>query len=128
MTGAALLGATILEKHFTLDKTKPGNDHYHAMDPADLKLLTDNLKILRQARQGGGERRVLNGEEPARRFARRSVVSGASIEAGSTIAANQLTTKRPGTGIPADQFDLVVGRVARSHIRPDMILTWDMLS
>jgi sialic acid synthase SpsE len=128
LTGAALLGATILEKHFTLDKTRPGNDHYHAMDSADLKLLTNNLKILWQARNGGGERRVLAGEEPARRFARRSVVTEEAICAGSTISARQLTTKRPGTGIPAEQFDLVVGRVARSHILPDVILTWDMLS
>ncbi len=54
LTGAALLGATILEKHFTLDKTKPGNDHYHSMDPADLRLLTNNLRLLWQARREGG--------------------------------------------------------------------------
>lgn len=124
-TAAALLGAAIIEKHFTLDKSRPGNDHYHAMDPHDLQILATNLTNIWNA-LGKENTFVGEGELAARKYARRSVVSATYIPRGTRIQASHLTCKRPGTGIPADQFDSVVGRVAAVDIPEDTILEWSM--
>lgn len=126
LTTAFQLGARVIEKHFTLDKTLPGNDHYHAMDPQDLKRLTQNIAL---ARKIGGERakRVLPCEEKSRTYARRSLVAGRDIPQGTRIEPSMLTQKRPGTGIPPTRLAEVVGRRARVNIPEDTILQWDML-
>ncbi|HHY37355.1 MAG TPA: acetylneuraminic acid synthetase [Clostridia bacterium] len=125
LTAAALLGASVIEKHFTLDKSKSGNDHYHAMDPADLRCFVDNLVVVWKA-LGRETREVLGSEISARRLARRSVVSAETIPRGTRIGPQHLTCKRPGTGIDARLIDLVIGRVAADDIAKDTILQWDM--
>lgn len=125
VTAAAVLGASIIEKHFTLDKTLPGNDHYHAMDPDDLALFVENVKNIWLA-LGTETRKILPGEIEARRYARRSLVAKTKIKKGQQITANNLTAKRPGTGISADNFDLLLGRIAKVDIEADSILQWDM--
>jgi N-acetylneuraminate synthase len=126
LTAAALLGADVLEKHFTDDKSLPGNDHYHAMDAADLALLRANLDLVAVAL---GEERKYVGEreQQARRYARRSVVAAVDIPAGTRIEPCHLTCKRPCTGIPAEHLQFVIGRVANRQIPADTILTWGML-
>lgn len=126
VTAAALLGASIIEKHFTLDKSLPGNDHYHAMDPNDLKRFVTNLKII-WAALGDEQRRILSSEMDARTNARRSLVTQVLIPKGTRISEEHITAKRPATGISAEQFDSVVGRRAAFDIPPDTILQWDML-
>ncbi|KKM10722.1 hypothetical protein SY88_11510 [Clostridiales bacterium PH28_bin88] len=126
LTAAALSGASIIEKHFTLDKTLPGNDHYHAMNPGDLKLLTDNLRIVWDA-LGSEQRELLPAELLARARARRSLVARSFIGKGTRITAEELIAKRPGSGIPANQIDQVVGRMAALDIPADTILEWSML-
>jgi len=123
---AVLLGATVLEKHFTHDKSLPGNDHYHAMDKVDLiefrRRLDDAFTLL-----GSFKKAHLPSEEPARLHARRSLVSAREIPAGRAIVAEDLTWKRPAHGVSPSQFDDVLGRKARRDIAEDEIIHWSML-
>lgn len=124
---AALLGSVIIEKHFTHDKTLPGNDHYHAMDKEDLKLFWQNLentyKIL-----GEFEVKTLKDEEPARQNARRSLVAARDILAGKIITKEDLTFKRPAHGVSPRFIDEVIGKKALKNISDDEVLQWNMLS
>ncbi len=98
LTTAWLLGATVIEKHFTLDKALPGNDHYHSMDPTDLRALVARFKEL-QAMIGDGEKRVLPIEEAARLNARQSWHATRDLPAGHVIQEGDIVLKRPGTGM-----------------------------
>jgi N-acetylneuraminate synthase len=126
LTTAVLLGAVVLEKHFTHDKTLPGNDHYHAADLADLRTFGRRMDEL-FGLLGSFEKHALDKEEPARQNARRSLVAARDIAAGSTIGRDDLTWKRPATGISPRQIEEVVGRRARTAIAADDVLHWSML-
>jgi sialic acid synthase SpsE len=124
---AALLGAEIIEKHFTHDKSLPGNDHYHAMDMNDLKVYNRRMdKIFRLL----GESHVgsLKSEEISRQNARRSLVAKKSIPAGKTIEYDDLTWKRPASGISPRHIDDVIGKISIESIDEDEILQWWKLS
>ncbi|MCR5508339.1 MAG: N-acetylneuraminate synthase family protein [Lachnospiraceae bacterium] len=120
------LGALCVEKHFTLDKTLKGNDHYHAMDPDDARRILKGIEELDMIR-GSGELNCLESEMTARTNARRSIVSNGSIPAGTVIAESMLTFKRPGTGMSPDRLNEVVGRAAATDIEDDTIITEDMI-
>jgi len=124
---AAALGASVIEKHYTVDKTLPGSpDHHLSIDPPELKALVDGIRTIERAL--GKDRKGLEPmEEEAFRFARRSVTSQLSIPKGTTITRQMLTYKRPGTGISPRHFDLVIGRVARVDIPEDTTITWEMV-
>lgn len=122
---ATLLGSVIIEKHFTHDKSLPGNDHYHAMDKEDLKRFNQNLdrtfSIL-----GNFKVEALPEEEPARQNARRSLVAARDIAAGSVITRDDLTFKRPAHGISPRCIDELLGKTAREAIADDAVLQWGM--
>ena len=124
---ATLLGARIIEKHFTFDKTLPGNDHYHAMDKEDLKLFKNNLervfKIL-----GNFNVIALEDEEPARKNARRSLVAKKYIPKGKIIEKEDITWKRPAHGISPKFVDKIIGKTANADIKEDEVLRWEFLS
>lgn len=121
LTTAVILGAQVIEKHFTLDKTLPGNDHYHAMDPDDLRLFVKNLQFIQEI-TGETEKRPLESEMPARLYARRSIVAKREIPKGTLITEDMITFKRPGTGIEPSKAGSVIGRVALDTIREDEII------
>lgn len=123
---AYLLGAEVIEKHFTLDKTLPGNDHYHAGDPEDFKRAINNFKWIESV-LGVEEKTVLDCEVVPRREARRSLVLTKSMKAGEVIKKEDLMPKRPGTGISPKFVDVVVGRKIKMDLEEDTILTWDMV-
>ena len=123
---AYLLGAEVIEKHFTLDKTLPGNDHYHAGDPSDFKKAIDNFKFIDRV-LGNPEKTVLECEMIPRREARRSLVLTRDMKAGEIIKAEDLMPKRPGTGIAPRFADVVIGRAIKSDLSEDTILKWDMI-
>ena len=123
---ATLLGAAILEKHFTYDRTLPGNDHYHAMDKEDLKLFRQKLKKIMEI-VGSFKKRSLTSEEPARKNARRSLVAKRDISKGKRLDPGDLTWKRPAYGISPKHIDEVVGRKAAFDIVEDAILQWQFL-
>jgi len=124
---ATMLGAVIIEKHFTHDKSLPGNDHYHAMDKEDLKQFRINLErdfsLL-----GSFKVEALADEAPARANARRSLVALKTIEKGSVIAKEDLTFKRPAHGVSPKFIDEVIGQVALQTIEEDTVLKWHMFA
>lgn len=119
------LGAVLVEKHFTLDKTLKGNDHYHAMDPEDAKRILDSIDYLDMLR-GSGDLVCLETEGAARKNARRSIVSATDIKKGTVITEDMLTYKRPGTGISPDKMPSILGLVAAIDIEEDTILQENM--
>lgn len=119
-------GARILEKHFTLDKSLPGNDHYHAMDPQDLMRIKENLESVKLV-LGKGGLDPMESEAPARENARRSVVLTRNLKAGDRIERSVITFKRPGTGIAPADYKKVIGRVAVKDLGEDRILQWEDL-
>jgi len=122
---AALLGSVIIEKHFTHDKTLPGNDHYHAMDVHDLKLFQENMD-----RVFGflGEFRVktLANEEISRRNARRSLIAKHDLKAGQEVKESDIAFKRPAYGISPRSIEELVGRRPLEDISEDTVLQWNM--
>lgn len=123
---AYMLGAQVIEKHFTLDKSLEGNDHYHAGDPEDFKKAIANFKWIDTV-LGSGEKTVLDCEIIPRREARRSLVLTRDMKAGEVIAAKDIMAKRPGTGISPEYADIVTGREVKMDLKEDTILTWDMV-
>jgi len=124
---ATLLGARIIEKHFTHDKTLPGNDHYHAMDKNDLKNFHQRMAALFEL-LGSNCRKPLPSEEISRSNARRSLVAARQIPKGKVIDAGDLTWKRPGQGIDPREYDRVIGLKAVKQIDEDTVLTWSLLN
>ncbi|MBP2657246.1 MAG: acetylneuraminic acid synthetase [Firmicutes bacterium] len=120
------LGATVIEKHFTLDKTLKGNDHYHAMDPCDVKSIIEAIDFANYIR-GDGRLYCLESERKARENARRSLVAAMDIPNGTVINEDMLTFKRPGTGIPADNYSSVIGKKTLVDIIKDTIIKPSML-
>ena len=123
---AYMLGADVIEKHFTLDKTLPGNDHYHAGDPEDFKKAIRNFKWIDTV-LGSPEKTVLECEKIPRREARRSLVLTRDMKAGEIIKKEDLMPKRPGTGIAPIYTDIVIGRAVKQNLAEDTILMWDMV-
>lgn len=126
LTAAWMLGAEVIEKHFTLNKNLKGNDHYHAGDPADFRKFINNVDVLLDA-LGSNEKTVFPCELIPRREARRSLVLTRDMKAGEIIKETDLMPKRPGTGINPRYIDIVIGRAVKTDLSEDTILTWDMV-
>ena len=125
---AVALGASLLEKHVTLDRTQAGPDHPFAIEPRELTDLVEQIRDV-EAALGDGRKTGPSPEEAQEMYtkARRSIVAARAIPAGTRVTLDMLTVKRPGYGIKPRMLDAVVGRVARVDIDEDEILTWDML-
>ena len=121
---AWLLGAQVIEKHFTFDKTLPGNDHYHAFDENDLRAFTKRVDFILRA-MGSFRKSYLPEEEKSRLNARRSLVAKRPIKKGTKITAEDIEIKRPGTGIPPALLDYVIGGTALRDIDEDEVLEFD---
>jgi len=124
---ANLLGAVVLEKHFTHDKNLPGNDHYHAMDKEDLKAFSNEIDSLFKI-LGSFEKKPLITEEISRNNARRSLVSDKKIDIGEVINKSHLTWKRPASGISPRDIKSVIGKKAVQVIEEDTVLQWNMIN
>lgn len=124
---AVALGACMIEKHYTVDKTLPGSpDHHLSVDPPELRALIEGIRVIEKA-LGKAQKGLEPLEREAFLYARRSVTSQRAIPKGTTITREMLTYKRPGTGISPRFLGLVVGRVARLDIPEDTTLTWEMV-
>ena len=123
---AYMLGAEVIEKHFTLDKTLPGNDHYHSGDPEDFKKAIANFRWIDTV-LGSAEKTVLECEITPRREARRSLVLTRDMKKGEIIQKTDIMAKRPGTGIAPRFTDIVIGRTVNQDLCEDTVLTWDMV-
>jgi N-acetylneuraminate synthase len=115
---AVARGATMIEKHFTLDRTLPGPDHAASIEPDELKRMVDGIRTIEAAL--GSSRKVPAADEMANRaVARRSVVAARPLAAGEPMALDALTCKRPGTGISPMRIWDLVGRPARRDYAAD---------
>jgi sialic acid synthase SpsE len=123
---ANLLGAIVLEKHFTHDKSLPGNDHYHAMDKEDLKIFLNKTNEVFTF-IGEQSKKPLLTEEISRNNARRSLVTSKGIKKNERVTHEHLTWKRPAFGISPKEINVVVGKKALQDINEDSILQWNML-
>ncbi len=119
-------GAEVIEKHFTLDKSLEGNDHYHAMDPKNVRTFRENAELLNST-TGGSRKTPVDVEKNSRKYARRSLVAAKQIDKGKKIVQEDMSIKRPGTGIPPTMRDVVTGRIAQKQIEADEILTWEFI-
>lgn len=126
LTTAYNYGADIIEKHFTLDKSLPGNDHEHSMDPEDVMIFKTNVGFLSQI-SGMKNKQPLICESSAKRESRRSIVSTKDIKKGDVITPDAITFKRPGTGISPALIDDVVGKTASVDISTDSLIDFDMI-
>lgn len=121
-SSAVTLGASIIEKHFTDDRSQPGFDHFYAMDPLMLKTMIkgirDTEKALGSATITVGDSELIN-----KRNWQRSIVAATDINVGETLTSVNLTTKRPGTGISPLQWDAIVGCRALRPLKANQILT-----
>jgi len=125
ITTAYTLGARIIEKHFTHDKSLPGNDHYHAMDKNDLAKIITEVNRTREI-IGSNDKEPLLSESVSRKNARRSLVSAENITHGTIVRPGHITWKRPAKGIAPEEIDNLIGKKALRDIREDTILQWNM--
>lgn len=121
------MGACVVEKHFTLDRTMSGPDHSFGIEPAELKLLVRRLRDVEAALGDGGKTGPRDEEREMFEKGRRSLHAKSRIAKGEIVTPEKITSKRPGLGIPPHQVDDVIGRAARIDIEPDQWITWDMI-
>lgn len=121
---AHLLGAVIIEKHFTHNKTLPGNDHYHAMDVADLARFVQLSQCVHELLGESDHKEPIRTEAISRKNARRSIVVVNDLPAGYVLTENDITYKRPGTGISPLFWDDVIGRKTSKPLEGDHVLQW----
>lgn len=119
---AVTLGATVIEKHFTLDRTMPGPDHRASLEPDELRHMVAAIRNVERALAGDGVKRPSESEFKNRAVARRSVVAARPIAAGEVFTTANLTTKRPGTGISAMRWDEVMGQAAPRDFAADELI------
>lgn len=123
---AAALGACIIEKHFTLDKTLPGPDHPASLEPDGLAAMVRGIRTVESAMGSGTKTPAAAERESADAF-RKSVAAAEAIPAGKVITEKMLSIMRPGTGLSPSQLPLVVGRTARVPIPAGELIDWGML-
>lgn len=121
---AVALGACVIEKHLTLDRSLPGPDHAASLDPTQFRHLVQCIRRVEHA-LGDGMKSPVPGEYEVMRVARKSVVAAVDIARGTTITREMLAVKRPGTGIQPAFIDLLVGRQPKVDIARDDLLRWE---
>lgn len=126
-TAATALGACLIEKHFTLDRTLPGPDHKASLEPKELKEMIRCIRFTEQS-LGSSEKKPTEGELDTARVARKSVVAHRDILADAQITSEDIYIVRPGTGISPKHFDEIVGKTAKQIILRGTPLQWDMLA
>lgn len=122
-TAAVALGARVIEKHFTLDKTMSGPDHAASLDLDELGRLVEQIRAV-EACLGSPIKAPTESELPVRSLVRRSVTARRDLLAGETLTAADLQLLRPGTGIQANEYDAVLGRVLVSDVKAGTPLQW----
>lgn len=123
---AVSLGATIVEKHFTLDKFMEGPDHIASLDPEELKSFVTSIRNT-EALLGGGIKRPTHKELQIMNQVRRSIVAAKDLKEGTVLTKEMFEYKRPGNGIKPEFIDVVVGKVLKRDLMEDEPITWEDL-
>ena len=118
---AVALGASVIEKHFTLDRNLPGPDHKASLEPAELKTMVAAIRHIEIA-LGDGIKRPTPSEASNKPVVRKSLVASRAITAGEAFTADNITTKRPGSGISPMRWDAVIGKEALHDFAPDEMI------
>jgi N-acetylneuraminate synthase len=119
---AVALGATVIEKHLTLDRSLPGPDHRASLEPGEFAQMVRAIRNIEQAISGDGLKRPSPSEAKNRPIARKSIVAARDIARGETFSVENLTTKRPGNGISPMRWDDVIGRSAARDFATDELI------
>src|SRR6185503_9867857 len=122
---AVALGACVIEKHFTLDRTLPGPDHRASLEPAELHQLVQSIRRIESA-LGTGRKAPAASEVEIAKVARRSLFAGTDIAAGATLKREMVIVRRPGTGISPSQLNTLLGRRTVRKIASGTLLTPEM--
>lgn len=123
---ALAMGAVVIEKHFTLDKSMEGPDHKASLSPEELKKLITSIRNVEKA-FGDGIKKITEAEKNVRSVARKSIVANKRIKQGDIIKLEDLTFKRPGSGIEPKMVDMIINKKAKVDISYDEIITWEMI-
>ncbi|OUP09316.1 N-acetylneuraminate synthase [Mediterranea sp. An20] len=118
---AVAVGAEIIEKHFTLDKTLPGPDHVASLEPSEFKEMVKAIRNIEQA-LGDGIKKVSKSEYKNLNIARKSIVASRNIKAGEPFTEDNITVKRPGNGISPMSWDSVLGQIATRDFQEDELI------
>lgn len=118
---AVAMGASVIEKHFTLDRNLPGPDHKASLEPEELKAMVAAIRNIEIA-LGDGIKRLTPSEAKNRSIARKSLVASQTIRAGEVFSAQNITAKRPATGISPMRWDEIIGRVASRDFTADELI------
>lgn len=124
--GAVALGASVIERHFALDKNLDVPDAFFSADPPEMTALVKAIRELERA-LGDGVKRPMATEQAMRSETRKSTVARTDIKRGEVINKEMIIVKRPGMGIPPKLSHLVIGRRAKQDIRSDEVITWEKL-
>lgn len=119
---AVALGATVIEKHFTLDRTLPGPDHKASLEPDELKSMVSAIRNIEQAVGGDGTKHVSESERKNIAIARKSIVAARDIKAGEVFSEENLTVKRPGSGISPMRWEKVLGMKSKRDFNEDELI------
>jgi len=118
---AVALGASVIEKHFTIDRNLTGPDHKASLEPAELKSMIASIRKIEEA-MGDGIKRVMSSEISNLVSARKSIVTKVSIKKGEVFTFDNLTTKRPGTGMSPIKIDEIIGTKSARDYAPDELI------
>ena len=118
---AVALGASVIEKHFTIDRNLTGPDHKASLEPAELKSMIASIRKIEEA-MGNGIKRVMSSEISNLVSARKSIVTKVSIKKGEVFTFDNLTTKRPGTGVSPIKIDEIIGTKSVRDYAPDELI------
>jgi len=121
---AVAMGAQVIEKHFTLDRTLPGPDHRASLEPDELQLMVQAIRNVEKA-IGTGIKKRTEEEDKILLVARKSIVAGRDIVKGEFIREKDLKIKRPGNGISPEYLDKIVGKKAQRDILYDEQINWE---
>jgi sialic acid synthase SpsE len=124
---AVAMGARVIERHFTIDKSADGPDHMISADPAEMKWLVDAIRSF-EVMRGNGIKRPADSERSTRRNNRKSLVLTNSVKAGERLTKDDVAIKRPGYGIEPRFYEQVIGRIAGRDLDAEVVLDWNDLA
>lgn len=118
---AVAMGATMIEKHFTLNRNMAGPDHKASLEPDELKLMVSSIRNIERA-MGDGIKRPSKSEKKNIPIARKSIVASRNIKKDEVFSESNLTAKRPGDGLSPMSWDIVIGRIAKRDFNTDELI------
>ena len=120
-SGAVAIGATIIEKHFTLSRKLKGPDHKSSLEPSELSIMVDNIREMEKA-LGKIEKKITKSEKKNRNIIRKSIVAGINIKKGERFSQKNLAFKRPGYGISPMDVKKILGKKSKKNFKEDDLI------